>query len=504
MKSIISVITAVFFISFPLFSETAGVTTFKTNDTGIDANMISENFQSHLMKQKAVVIRDRNAIKNVLDHLSGCQSGLVSCEGSNIDDADLKLLDILIFGEVSKHENGFLLTVRAVNEKTWTVLFTKSETGKDAEKLSQKISGDLSTYFESAAQKGFENKGESGMKYRIAIHRIINANQEAQKVNVAPVLDQVLLNAFGKSSNFQVVENARTADLLNEKMLAMSGLVQTDRTQFESRGITHYLTGSLRVYDDVRVFTYQIISVKTGMPAVSDMIEWTDENELLEAMNEVASISEEQVFKVNGKLVIEKCDMENVKITIQKSEAGSLLSDAGFCPLIIEDIPSGKYILTFNHPERDSLTKEIEILVQETTRIEKIEMPPVDLADYNEGSKYEMKGEYQKAIEYYDKFIERYPHYHLALYAAYRKGFITQIYLKNYSEGRTMLEDLIRKDPYNADIRTEAYFGIALGLQEEGNKEKSKELLKMLVNEYPNSTAAFQARECLDRGSCSL
>ena len=499
-----TICSVIFILSAPVFSETVGVTTFKSNDPAVNAEMISENFQSHLMKQKFVTVRDRNAIKNVLENMVKCQSGLVSCDGTGIDNANLKLLDILIFGEISKHQDGYLLSVRAVSEDTWTVLFTKSESGKNVEKISESIAEDMIEYFGEAARTGFENKGNSRLKYRIAIHQITNANEAAQNVQVGSVLDQVLLNSFGKSSNFQVVEQSRTADLLNEKKLAMSGLVQTDRSEFESRGITHYLTGSLKVYDDIRVLSYQIISVNTGLPIVTDMIEWADESELQEAMKEVAVKSEEQVFVINGKLVIASCDMEDVKITIKKMEKDALLSEAGFCPLTIEDLPGGKYTLTFNHPDRDSLAKDIEIKAQETTRIEEIKMPPVDLTDFNEGSSFEMAGKYQQAIESYEKFIERYPRYHLALYATYRKGFITQVYLKKFSEGRGMLEEVIRKDPFNADIRTEAYFGIALGFQQEGKNEESKELLKMLVNEYPNSTAAFQASECLDRGSCNL
>jgi TolA-binding protein len=92
----------------------------------------------------------------------------------------------------------------------------------------------------------------------------------------------------------------------------------------------------------------------------------------------------------------------------------------------------------------------------------------------------------------------------MAPYAMYRIGFIKQIYLKDFKEGRKILEEVIRRNPSNADVRTEAYYGIALGYQEEGNDNESKEILKMLTQEYPASTAAMQAQGCLDNGECPL
>jgi TolA-binding protein len=313
----------------------------------------------------------------------------------------------------------------------------------------------------------------------------------------------VLITAFGKNSKFEIVERARVADLLNEKKLAMTDLVQTDRVAFESRGISHLLNGTMKVYDEVRVLSYQIINVKTGLPVASEIIEWSDEKELKGAMSSVAKQCEEQVFNVNGKLVIEKCDLEDVRVFMEKKEAGSTVEELGFCPLTVEDIPKGNYTLLFKHEERDTLSMDIVIVPQETNRIPLVKMPPIDMTAFNEACSLEISARHAEAIEKFKEFYRKYPKHRLSHYAMYREGFIAQIYQKKYVEGRKILEEVIKRNP-DAGTRTEAYYGIALGYQVEGQMDKSREILKMLINEYPASTAAEQAQDCLDKGKCSL
>ena len=71
-----------------------------------------------------------------------------------------------------------------------------------------------------------------------------------------------------------------------------------------------------------------------------------------------ASLS--NAFSTNGKLVIERCDIENVRIFKESKEAGTFPVELGFCPLIVEDFPGGKYTLIFKHDERDTLLMDIE------------------------------------------------------------------------------------------------------------------------------------------------
>ncbi len=491
-----------FFAATNIFSITAGVTVIKTHDTGLDQEKLSNALQSELQKQKAVTIRDRDAFKVAWEQIAQCKAGIVKCDENN---AEMKMLNILVFGDIHKHTEGYIFNLRAVSQKTYAVLYSGSITGKNQDNLIADLASELSDKLKAigASETSFEDQekqGEGG--FRIAIYKIKAANEAAQKVPIGNILDSVLTTAFKNKGKFQIVENSRIADIMNEKRLAMSGLVETNAPLFEARGITHYLAGSLKVYNSDRILSYQIINVKTGLPIVTSMIEWEDEKQLAVAMEEVAAKTNEEVFHVNGKLSIEACEPSGVSIFLENKEQGSRLDEIGLCPKTVEDMPKGKYTLVFKHEDRDTMSQEVEIKAMETTKIPLVKMPSIDLTAFQSGGSLEGQGKYQEAITSYQEFYKRYPRHRMSAYAMYREGFITQIYLKNFEKGRKILEEVIKRRP-DYEILTEAYTGIAFGYQAAGNTEKSKEIFKMIIEQYPGTSAADAARQCLDVG-CKL
>ncbi|MBE7412827.1 MAG: tetratricopeptide repeat protein [Leptospiraceae bacterium] len=501
-KLIISIIGICLVVSSNVYSVTAGVTVVKTHDSGLDQEKISNSLQTELQKQKGVTIRDRDAFQVAWEQVTQCKAGIVKCDDNN---AEMKMLNILVFGDIHKHTDGYIFNLRAVSQKTYSVLYSGSITGKNPDNLVVDLASELNDKFKAIAssETSFEDQekqGEGG--FRIAIYKIKASNEAAQKIPIGNILDSVLTTAFKNKGKFQIVENSRIADIMNEKRLAMSGLVETNAPLFEARGITHYLAGSLKVYNNDRVLSYQIINVKTGLPIVTSMIEWEDEKQLAAAMEEVASKTNEEVFHVNGKLTVEACEPDGVSIFIENKEQGSRLDEIGLCPKTIEDMPKGKYTLVFKHEDRDTMSQEIEIKAMETTKVPLIKMPPIDMSAFQNGGSLEGQGKYQEAIASYQEFYKRYPRHRMSGYAMYREGFITQIYLKNFEKGRKILEDVIKRRP-DYEILTEAYTGIAFGYQAAGNSEKSKEIFKMIIEQYPGTSAADAARTCLDTG-CRL
>lgn len=505
-KLYISLLT-IFFSAGQIFAVTVGVTSFAVRNQVANGDQLADTMQTKLMSAKSFEVRDRQAVKHVLDEMTACQTGIKVCD-LGIGDIDLKQLDIMVFGDVAKRPDGrFLVNARAVSQHTWTVIYSETADGKDADSLTRKIAANMTEKLSSyATSANFEKESEDTQyKNRIAIYKIENGNEAAQGVDVSGVLDSILVSAFGAYSGFQVVERTRIQDLLKEKQLSMSGLVQTERSAFEGRGITHFLTGNLKVYGDVRVFAYQVINVKTGAPVVSDILEWTEEKELVSAMEALAAETDETVFNKNGGLQIEDCELSRVRVFMAEDSAPTAgLREIGFCPIIVEDLPAGSYKLQLVHDERDTLSLAANIKAGQTLNLGSLKMPPVDLTLLQQGERLETIGQYNESKAAYRGFYEKYPKYPLATYAMYREGFIVQIYQHRYNEGRKILEEVIRRDPANADVRTEAYFGIAIGYQQEGNQVKANEILQMLRNEYPTSTAAMQAATCLERGRCQL
>jgi len=158
------------------------------------------------------------------------------------------------------------------------------------------------------------------------------------------------------------------------------------------------------------------------------------------------------------------------------------------------------YVLSYCKPKefKPDLEKINSIEINEN-----VEMPKIDMKDFNTAMSLEFSGSYNKAIAKYETFYERYPRHRMGTYALYRVGYIEQIYKKDFKKGRRILEQVINGRP-DADIRTEAYYGMALGYMKAGENEKGKNILKMLVQEYSMTTAAESAEICLQSGKCGI
>lgn len=501
LKTVFFLFTAAIAV-FPLQAVTVGVVKFKGGTGSPDLATLTNLLQTEIQNKKTVTVRDWKAIPELIKQLEQCQSGIVSCQVSNLN---RKALDVIVFGEIQKKGEEYLISIRAVSEKTWTVVYSGSITDSNYESAISDLASEMNDTFKAieAGSITLEKKVEKTGKYRIAIHRIRTANEAAQGVDVTGALDSILISAFGKNKRFQVVERSYINDLIQEKEMAMSGLVQTNKAAFEARGITHYLTGSLKVYDGVRVLSYQIINNNTGLPIVTDVIEWADADELQDAMKELAAETETQVFDVNGKLEIKACNAQSAQVLYEDKKKSSFPVEMGLCPLKVEDMPAGNYSLIFKHEDFDTLVMDVSIKSQETTVLKYVELPPISLEGFYDAQKQEFSGKYDAAIEGYKSFYKKYPRHRMAAFAMYREGFILQIYKKKFKEGHAVLERVIQKKP-GADIRTEAYYGIALGYRASGQTAKGNQVLKMLINEYPVSTAAEAARNCLDTGNCNL
>ena len=132
----------------------------------------------------------------------------------------------------------------------------------------------------------------------------------------------------------------------------------------------------------------------------------------------------------------------------------------------------------------------------------------MDLSDYQKAAQLEAKGNYAESKTLYRKFYERYPKNRMAQFAMYREGFLTQVHMKKFEEGKQILNELIKKKP-DAEIRSEAFFGIGIGYHVQGKTQERNNILKMLINEFPGSTASESAKLCLEEinmgmNGCSL
>lgn len=486
-----------------VFAISTSVADIQVKSGKLDREKLSIFLESELQKTKTAQIIDRSSMKPLLNLLELCQKGISKCDESEIP--ELRKVDTIIFSEIQEQNGNFILNVRGVREKTWTVFYSNSFEGNKPETLLEDAVSELSLKFKllASGEEKLDDSGELDGKYRLAILPVTMGNEEAQKLESGSIIDSILVSAIQKKGKFVIVENSRIKDLLNEKKITGMGFNSKPELEFESRGATHILLPKLKVYDGVYSLSYQIINVKSGNPIITDIIEWTEQKEIISTANAISESVEKEVFSNSGRLTIKSCNVDRVMIQIEDKQKNTPPEDAGFCPLVMESIPAGEYTLYFKNEERDTLVMDISIKIGQTTRLDAVQLPPIDMNLFYEANGLEPLGKYQEAMEKYREFYKKYPNHRMAGLAMYREGFILQVYLNRGEEGQRVLEDLIKRKP-DAEIRSEAYFGMAIGYKKMGKEDPSIEIMNMLIQEYPASAAAEASRACLKEGVCSF
>lgn len=411
---------------------------------------------------------------------------------------EMKILDVYVTGEAISLAGTKQIILKAVKTGDQKIAALSVGSGDTLEKSMERAAADLR---KKIAGIGTKDAGASG-KWRLAINPVRPSNPAAEKIAELRSLDSMLMHALSKRAVFDLVDTKSNDIIAGENMLAVAGFAPGAMAPIAG-DYTHYVTATIAAYDDTRVLSYQVISSKTRTAVISDIKEWTVGQNPEKALDEVAETTENDVMKVLGKVEILSCDPVDAVVTFEFKDP-SQAKKVNHCksPLLIEDIPAGDYTVYFTHEERNTLTKAITVKAVETLKLGKIVLPDIDMSLFQQASAAEGGGKYADANSLYSQFYTKYPKHRMASYAMYREGYVTQLRLKKVADGRKILETVIARQP-DAEIRSEAYVGMALGYKAEGDGEKANGIFRMLTDQYAGTTAAEFARECLE-GKCSF
>lgn len=124
------------------------------------------------------------------------------------------------------------------------------------------------------------------------------------------------------------------------------------------------------------------------------------------------------------------------------------------------------------------------------------EQPSIDCSStYDESFIQVRRGEYEKAIEGFRKFLSNCPKNELVENAYYWIGEC-YYYLEKYDQAVTEFEYLI--DNYRSSVNTSrALYKLGRSKQELGQKDEAKKIFRQLVDEYPGTLEEEQAKERL-------
>jgi len=489
-------------------SAVIGITDMRIGNSAQNSEQMSNLLESEIIKGKSIQVRERKALGQIMDQMTLCQMGVAECAKGTGE--NLRGLDIITFSDMYQYNNEYILSVRAVSTDSWQVLHSVSVNGNQPEVLVKKAVAKLDNRLKTAAENPQAlRKTENTGKYRMAIKQIENSNEEAQKSGLNGILENVLVSAFAYNEKFEIIESNRIKDILAEKEMAMTGLVQSDNTALNARGVTHIVTGSLQVSDEIRILTLKVTNVRTGLVVYNNFQEWTDSDDILGALAKMVNDIDKGLYETNGRLNLGPCNFDDVNISIVPKDSGrkNIGEKMQLCPRQgsreFENIPAGEYTLTFTHDDAATLVREIEIRVRETTTLGDIQLAPIDTTIFNEAQNLEYNHNFMTAIDKYQEFARKYPRHRLSATALYRVGFITQIYLQKFDEGEKILDQVLGMRPV-VEIRTEALYGKAMGYYKKNEMEKGSNILNKLINDYPATTTAEAARYCLQYRECGI
>lgn len=479
---------------FFLHALTVGVFDIK-GDVGDNGARLADQAHSEIQSEKSITMRERRAIENAKTEQEKCALGVKKCD---IMSGDLKTLDVYITGEAVTLAGTKQIILKAVKTGDQSVAALSVGSADSLEKSMEHAAADLRKKLAGVTKK---DAGATG-RWKLAINPVKAGNQAAERLNELRSLDSMLMHALSKRAAFDLVDTKNGDIISAEYMASVQGFAPAASAPIAG-DYTHFVEATIKAYDDARVLSYHVINKKTRTAVISDIIEWTVGQNPDKVFDDIAEKTETDVMKVLGKVEILACDPADAKVIFEFKDPSQVRREQ-ICksPLLIEDIPAGDYTVYFTHEERNTLTQAITVKPVETLKLGKIVLPDIDMTLFQQASSAEGAGKYAEANSLYSQFYTKYPRHRMASYAMYREGYVTQLRLKKVADGRKILESVISRQP-DAEIRSEAYVGKALGYKAEGDAEKANEIFRMLTDQYAGTTAAEFARECLE-GKCSF
>jgi len=231
----------------------------------------------------------------------------------------------------------------------------------------------------------------------------------------------------------------------------------------------------------------KLIDVEKASLIFSIYDECYSEQELRDTIERIVRKIVRKYLRKLGKLEVESIP-SNASVYIN----GDYLART---PCLITELDKGLYNLTIRKKDYKDYIKEIEIIPKKKIKV-KARLESIEWKYYKLGIKYEKMKKWQKAILFYTKFINKYYKTKEAKDAKFRIAHIYQYGLKEYSKAIKHYDELI-KSYSGIKILSESMYGKGKSLILINKKEEGIEVLKELVRELPETSAAEYAREYL-------
>ena len=492
MKRNITVAASLFFLLLAgiLISQEAkiriAITSFDTLTFEADSEKLG-NVSAGIVENKVAGIdrfqvRKRGDIQDYIDKLQQAQLGLSNPDSVKGMAKSLKV-DYLTVGSVYKFGTHCEVDARAVNIDDWTIVHSAGCNSFSADAAADFNGQDIMYTFtkENLDKKEKEKAGS----YTVEVFEFKDDTNLSEDGGYGEGFAEILNSELGALNNISVIERTHSKALIMEKSLEMAGIIENDKSfdVFRKRNVQYMLRGNIKSFKDVICINYEVRNTSNRK------LVYMEHREIgsIKALRPLArSIAKQVEDALNNKI-------GTLSLTTKPSKANLVLDDApaGMAPLLMS-LSRGKHTVKVSLPGYETVVQEIDIKPKKINKIT-IKMPPISTKLLKVAAQYEKRKDYKTAVQKYQEFIDQYNETREANQAYYRMGHVMLINLKNYSDALKTFQTLVNRYP-DAMTRAEAYFGMANTYLAMGNRAKARETISYIIEKYPETFAAEEAK----------
>ena len=451
---------------------------------------LASSIESSLMNKPSFMVRGAGAIRDYITSLEKVQGGLA--DPCTLKNASGKLqVDYLAVGTVSGLNEGISIDARVVDVNTWKIVFAEGmEAGSSAiagatlaDSICAKVTG-----------KYLKDRASSSADYpTVGIHGFRDYYGNPGGTSYGGVVDEMVTSGLGTRPLISTVETKYTKNLVDEKILEMTGIIENDNSDstFMCNEIENRIQGEIRVFPDMLCLNYRVFDTKEKRVVFMESVDISSGAALRPAARHIAKNIEDALNNRIGTLEIETIPA-GAEIRIDDIPFGI----TGRTHQLIS-LDKGKHRLCAKLSAYQEYGLDIDICPRKINSI-RIKLIPLNMKLVDEASWFESAGRYTEATARLDEFIRNSGDIPEANSALYRKGHIELCYLKDYVKALDSFRTLVERYP-DAMTRAEGYYGLARTYLEMDNRDMARETLQFLLEHYGNTFAAESALELKDR-----
>lgn len=461
------------------FDDTPAMETLSLTATSSLTQLLSNN--------KNIAIRQPDAIQSYINLLEKVQAGF---EEPNVlkGKAQSVQVDYLVVGSIGKILNRYEVDTRIVDVQSWKIV---SSCGVQSDSTIKGV-GDAANYFSSltgaTVQQYLEQTKESPT---VGIQEFREYFENPPNALYCSTFMEMLTSALADKTKNSIIETKFTSRLLEEKSLEMAGIIENSKADqlFAIQGIEYRIIGNIRVFPDLIVVNYGIINTGNQKIIFTGSVDAVNPTSLRAIASHIAKTIDDAL---NNKIA-------NLLITTEPIDAEIYINDTYMGSTknrkLLVIAQKGKNIITAKAEGCKATTLEVDCKPR-TTNTARIRLERITERLLQEAMILESNGQYAKAIERYNEFVKETGNTTEANVALYRIGHILLKNIKDYEKAKSVFTQLLNNYPEPL-IRTEGYFGLAQAYLAMGNKELAKSTIDYLVEYYPDSNAAQEAKALL-------